>query len=169
MKPTAAILLPLLCLAAFIFGTGINWGLPSRLGDPFLLGRDYHAMHLEALTSKTPEVDAAAGADVVAPEGKADEIVTLNGTDAERARILCRYRLYSDQPDEMITFRSLSQMKPASGDFDPRLYQYGGLWIYGVGALIEAGKVLGLLSIADRATYIGNPEMFGRFYIVARA
>src|SRR5208282_6076866 len=127
----AACSLFLTILAACAFFAGINWGLPSRAGDKYLLGADYHGMHLEALTSRTPEVDATGGADVVSPEGKADEIVPLNETDA--------------QPDEMITFRSLSQMKPGSGDFDPRLYQYGGLWIYGVGALIEAGKAVGML------------------------
>ena len=51
-----------------------------------------------------------------------------------RARILRRYKLYSFQPDEMNTFRALAEMHPDAMQFDPRLYQYGGLWIYPVGA-----------------------------------
>src|SRR5208282_2681397 len=87
-----------------------------------------------------------------------------------RARILRRYRLYSNQPDEMITFRSLAQMHPGSGDFDPRLYQYGGLWIYPVGGLLKAAGFVGLVTLSNDPTYyLDHPEAFGRFYMVARA
>jgi hypothetical protein len=156
-------------VAAGFSTIGIDWGLPSRSGDQFLLGADYHGIRLEQLTAQVPEVDSSRGADVVGSSGPADQIVPLNDTDAKKAQILCRYRLYSCQPDEMITFRSLSQMKPSRGDFDPRLYQYGGLWIYGVGAIIEAGRLVGLLHITDRAHYIADPQLFGKFYVAARA
>ena len=87
-----------------------------------------------------------------------------------RARILRRYRLYSFQPDEMITFRALAQMHPSAGDFDPRLYQYGGLWIYPVGGLLKAAGYVGLVTLSnDPTTYLDHPELFGRFYLVARA
>jgi Dolichyl-phosphate-mannose-protein mannosyltransferase len=158
----------LMLIAATVFMAGINWGLPSRRDDAYLLGRDYHGLHLQGLTARVPEVDASRGADVVASDEPAGKPVVVNDTDAKRAQILCRYRLYSYQPDEMITFRSLSQMKPRQGDMDPRLYQYGGLWIYGVGALIQAGAAMGLLELTDRAVYLGNPELFGKFYVVAR-
>lgn len=148
------------------FSIGINWGLPSRQADPFLLHGDNH---IEQLTDQVPPVDASRGADVVTAPGAANQIVPMNDTDAKRAQIFCRYRLYSYQPDEMITFRSLSQMKPRQVDFDPRLYQYGGLWIYGVGALIEIGHLLGLLQTGSRSFYIDHPETFAQFYIVARA
>jgi hypothetical protein len=163
------ILFLLMLLAAFVFTLGITWGLPSRQDDQYLLGSDLHGLRLERFVSTVPEVDASRGADVVAPTGNPNEIVHLNDTDEKRAQILCRYRLYSYQPDEMITFRALSLMKPASLQFDPRLYQYGGLWIYPVGVLIKVCSWVGLVSITDRSTYIDNPELFGRFYVVARA
>ena len=61
----------------------------------------------------------------------------LNETDSQRAEIVRRYRLYSYQPDEMITFNALRQMKPGAGQLDPKLYQYGGLWVYPVGAMLK--------------------------------
>jgi hypothetical protein len=86
-----------------------------------------------------------------------------------RARIVRRYRLYSFQPDEMITFRALASMHPGALKLDPKLYQYGGLWIYPVGALLEAAGSLGLAEVnGDREFYLDKPEAFGRFYIVAR-
>jgi hypothetical protein len=172
MSPTARriILAAIFIVAALVFTAGIDWGLPQRrLADRFLLGADHHGMRLEGLTARVPEVDASHGADVTTAIGPADQLLPENDTDAKRAQILCRYRLYSFQPDEMITFRSLSQMKPRQGDLDPRLYQYGGLWIYGVGAIIEIGGHLGFLDVTDRSTYIGNPELFAKFYIAARA
>ena len=62
----------------------------------------------------------------------------------------------------MITFKSLSRIREFHGD--PRLYQYGGLWIYPVGTLIK----IALRPHADQAYYLDQPEAFGRFYIVAR-
>jgi hypothetical protein len=90
--------------------------------------------------------------------------------DVARARILRRYRLYSFQPDEMISFRALAMMHPGEGQFDPKLYQYGGLWIYPVGIIIKAASMLGFVTLtSDTTFYLDSPEQFGRFYILARA
>lgn len=90
--------------------------------------------------------------------------------DVTRARILRRYRLYSFQPDEMITFRALAMMHPGKGQFDPKLYQYGGLWIYPVGAILKAASMVGYVTATNDTTYyLDSPDAFGRFYILARA
>jgi len=100
------ILAAVLIVAILVFTAGIDWGLPSRRTDKFLLGANYQGLErLEGLTSRVPDVDASHGADVTTPIGPADQIFAENDTDAKRAQILCRYRLYSYQPDEMITFR----------------------------------------------------------------
>ena len=108
------------------------------------------------------------GADVDAnPIKPNSRPVIINATDAQRAEILVRYRLYSSQPDEMITFRALSTIPKTHGD--PRLYQYGGLWIYPVGALLKMASLVGLIDVrSDLAFYLDHPEAFARFYIVAR-
>ena len=49
----------------------------------------------------------------------------------------------------MITLRSLAQMKPGAGDFDPRLYQYGGLWIYPIAAMIKGAGLVHLITITN--------------------
>jgi len=87
-----------------------------------------------------------------------------------RAQIIRRYRLYSYQPDEMITFRALARMHLEQNDFDPRLYQYGGLWIYPVGGLLKAASLMDLTRlIGDPTFYLDHPQEFAAFYIVARA
>src|SRR5437870_2106077 len=54
--------------------------------------------------------------------------------------------------------------------FDPKLYQYGGLWIYPVGGLLKLCNAIGWITLTpDRTFYISQPEQFAPFYVVARA
>jgi hypothetical protein len=94
----------------------------------------------------------------------------IHDDEVSRARILTRFRLYSYQPDEMISFRALAKMHPGNLEFDPKLYQYGGLWIYPLGAIVKAASLVGYVTVSpDPTLYLDSPEMFGRFYILGRA
>jgi hypothetical protein len=160
----------LAALAWFVIG--IHWGLPSRRADPYLFGpgrEPWSGRQIVELIGPAAG-NPNRGADVdVNPITQRDRPVILNDTDAQRAEIVRRYRLYSYQPDEMITFNALRQMDPGGRRFDPKLYQYGGLWVYPVGALLKLASMAGLLSLrADVAHYLDSPHEFGRFYVVAR-
>src|SRR5687767_5920354 len=99
-----------LLASAFMFLLGITWGLPSRAVDPYLFG-DEPVWSGEKIAALAPSDNDALGADVDAnPLGRRDRPVVLNATDPQRAEIIRRYRLFSYQPDEMITFRSLSRI-----------------------------------------------------------
>ncbi len=158
------------CLGAVV-AAGLDWGLPTRDSDRFLFASRRTWSGEELATYGQDRGDATRGADVDRdPLHREGRPIVINPDDASRAEIIRRYRLYSNQPDEMITFMSLQQMKPGEGDFDPRLYQYGGLWIYPVGALLKAASILGWIDLRpDVAFYYDHPEQFGRFYVVARA
>ena len=114
--------------------------------------------------------DPTRGADVaIAPLEGRDRVLVVNGDDAARAAIVRRYRLFTYQPDEMSTLRALAGMRPAHLQLDPRLYQYGGLWVYPVGGLLELASRLGYVSIRpDVVWYLDHPEAFGHMYVVAR-
>ena len=124
----------------------------------------------EILRLAGPTDDSNRGADVAShPSVDRQSPVVVNATDEERARIVRRYRLMSYQPDEWNTLKALSEMKPGEGNFDPKLYQYGGLWVYPVGALLKAASMLHLVELrSDMAWYLDHPAAFSRFYIVAR-
>ncbi|MGB7161329.1 MAG: glycosyltransferase family 39 protein [Tepidisphaeraceae bacterium] len=165
------VLIVLLVVAACVFLLGINWGLPSRAVDPYLFG-DRPVWSGEKIASLAPSDAAVLGADVDANPLRRDASIpiVLNDTDEKRAEIIRRYRLYSYQPDEMITFKSLSRINQFRGD--PRLYQYGGLWMYPVGVMLKLADVVGFVDLRGgpdgQAFYLDHPEAFGRFYIVAR-
>lgn len=157
------------CALSFLLG--VNWGLPTRAYDRFLFGdrTPWTGQQIVDLLG-VDRGGAGLGADVDRdPVVKSGKPVVLNDTDARRAEIVRRYRLYSAQPDEMITFMALSGMRPREMKLDPKLYQYGGLWIYPVGGTLAAGSALGLVDLkTDPTYYLDRPEAFGRFYVAAR-
>lgn len=165
-------LLGLILLACGVFGTGIHWGLPSSTADFFLFG-DHAVWSGERMIAlqgpDRPDRNRAADVDRD-PVAFTQSAVVLNATDEQRAQIVRRYRLFSDQPDEMTTMMALAQMHPGRGDLDPRMYKYGGAWVYPVGAMLRAAAAVGYIQplVNDLAFYLDHPEVFGRFYVVAR-
>lgn len=155
-------------LAATVI-TGIDWGLPGKRIDRFLFASHsaWSGAELAAYDAERRNTDL--GADVDRDPHPATQPVVVNPADPERAEIVRRFRLYSAQPDEMITFMALQQMRPQEKDFDPRLYQYGGLWVYPVGAMLKGAAMIGAIDLRnDKAFYYDKPQEFGRFYVVAR-
>jgi hypothetical protein len=157
------------------FVVGINWGLPSRRADAYLFGPNRQPWTGAQIMDLAPgaALESNRGADVdLNPILNRDRPVVLNETDRQRAEIVRRYRLFTYQPDEWNTMRSLAGMRPGEGRLDPRLYQYGGLWVYGVGAILKAASIARLVDLKGGpdglAYYLDHPESFGRFYVVAR-
>ena len=149
-----------------------RWGLPSRQADELLFGGapPWSADRYHTAAALQVRQERSGGADTdLDPLTQRDRIVDLTATAAARAEILRRYRLFSRQPDEMITFMALQRMRPRQFDFDPRLYQYGGAFIYLVGTAIGASATLGITHLSsDPALYLEQPEEFARFYLAAR-
>jgi hypothetical protein len=170
-KPNPWLLAALTCCAAIIFTIGISWGLPSRSTDPFLFG-DHSPWTGKQILALAPGWgdDANRAADVAAhPLANRDQPIVVNQTDSDRAAIVRRYRLYSDQPDEMITLRALAQMQPGKLRFDPKLYQYGGLWFYPIGGILKLASLFHLVRLTpDLAFYLDHPDAFGRLYVIMR-
>jgi len=160
-----------------ICAVGITWGLPSRSIDRFLFpkgdvwnGEKIYRLS-EAGTKLSSDALHSRGADVdVNPIGASGKpLVPLTGSESDVAKIYLRYRLYTYQPDEMITMMALSGMNPRQMKLDPRLYQYGGLYIYPVGVLIAAAGAIGWADVRSNVQYyLDHPDEFGKFYVIAR-
>lgn len=165
---------------------GLSWGLPGREADRWLFGGRPAWSGREILSKLEVASDASLapatgregtrGADVDAtPILDRSKPVVLNDTDARRAAIVQRFRLMSGQPDEFIQFKALAEMsqRPGFSKLDPRLYQYGGLWIYPVGGLVRVAMTFGWIEtppagVPAREFYLDRPDAFGKFYVVGR-
>ncbi len=166
----------LMGVAAVVFLLGITWGLPSSRVKPYLYGSERPWSGEEVyLLSGGFDTSKGVGADVDRnPIQNRDEPLQLNASNRQRAEIIRRYLLYSYQPDEMGTFSALAQMQPGgAGGLDPKLYKYGGLWIYPVGAFLKVGMWLHLIAQPPAGGtplvfYLDHPDAFGRFYVAAR-
>lgn len=148
------------------------WGLPGRERDPLLFrgSEIWPAASFGSAAAADQRQSRAGGADVdLNPIVDRSRLVELTESDAQRAEVLRRYRLYTRQPDEMITFQALQSMKPRSGDLDPGLYQYGGGYIYTVGAALGVAHLVGYVDLRRPIDhYLDKPEDFARFYVVSR-
>lgn len=167
------VLAVLLLAGAAVFFVGDDWGLPNRATDRYLFGGEGHAWSgadiVERGGAQMPDLKRAADADPNAVSRDREHAIWVNATESQRAEIVTRFRLYSYQPDEMVTFRALSGMR--GGQFDPRMYQYGGMWIYPVGGLLKVAShkyVRQVVVKPDLNYYLDHPDQFGRFYTVAR-
>lgn len=162
----------ILLLYAAMAMVGIGWGLPSHAADPYLFGDGpvWSGETIHRLAGGDAWGSPQRGADVDAnPLDKAGVPVNLTASESDLAAIYLRYRLYTHQPDEMITLRALAGMRPSQLQFDPRLYQYGGLFIYPVGGLLQLAGAVGLIDVrSDVAYYLDHPDEFAKFYIVVR-
>lgn len=167
--PLAAVVLWALLMAPLL-----RWGLPDSSRDDLLFdgGPPWQAADYALDETAAAMRDRPAGADTDRNPLATDErrgLLDLTATEAQRAEILLRYRLYTRQPDELIIVRALQQMNPRAGDLDPRLYQYGGAYIYLLGATLGAAAVSGLVTLTtDLGYYLEHPAAIGRFYIVFR-
>jgi len=168
------LLVAILALFAIFSITGLSWGLPSRRIDKYLFGDDppWPGEKIFRLAGAASKLSSPTAADVdVDPLGRSSaEPIPLTADPTDVAAIYLRYRLYTHQPDEMITMMALAGMRPSDFQLDPKLYQYGGLFIYPVGALIRVCGLLGLIDVrSDIVYYLDHPDEFGKFYVVARA
>lgn len=75
----------------------------------------------------------------------------------------------SVNPDEKKSFIILAQMRPWRLDFQPLYVQYGGGFIYPLGAFLGAAHVLQLVRLTpDLAYYLADPDQMGRLYLLGR-
>lgn len=82
---------------------------------------------------------------------------------------MLRFKLYSIDADEMMNIMALARIAPARGQFDPHFYQYGGAWLYPLGAWYAALNRLGMIHVGGGlAAMMAQPRRMDAVYFYGR-
>ncbi len=148
-----ALLVIFLMVCAWI---GDDWGLPGPARSLLYNPNGEAASYLESagsLMSQDLAVKRQRGSSAILPvEDRASTV----------ARLYRRFALYSHHPDEGRAFIGFANMAPAGWDFNPRTFQYGGLFYYPLGAWYWGLDRLGICRlVSDTSFYLAHPEEMG--------
>ncbi len=93
----------------------------------------------------------------------------FNGNKKMLANFIRPYLLRSNHTDEQMTIAALGGMHPKSFDFNPHIFQYGGTYIYGIGAWLGLSHIIGFIKISpDLNFYFQYPEEMARIFVAGR-
>jgi len=99
-----------------------------------------------------------------------ETIVAAQGVRAESLDLwMVRFKLYTIDADEVYSVMALARIRPAQLQFDPHYYQYGGAFLYPLGAYYFALSKLGVVSIGSLDTMLSDPQRIDRIWIAGRA
>lgn len=81
---------------------------------------------------------------------------------------MLRFKLYSVDADEMVTLMALARMHPERAELDPHMYQYGGAWLYPLGAWFAALNATGILHAGSLTSMVDRPDRMNKVYWFGR-
>ena len=143
------------CLAAILVLCGMWWGLPGEQVKRLAFGSD----------ANVQQVVSRISGEVVQNSW---EISKAENDPRKLSRDVFN-SIRSFHPDEQTTLKSISNMRPAAGDFNPRFFLYPTFYFYLVAATLAVGKITGLLKItSDISFYFFHPGEMGKLYLAAR-
>jgi hypothetical protein len=81
---------------------------------------------------------------------------------------MVRFKLYSIEADEVNNIIALARIRPSDWDFDPKYYQYGGAYLYALGAWYQFLSKLGLINILPLDQLLADPQQIDRVWVAGR-
>jgi len=155
---------------------GLGWGLPGGRRQAFAPLDSQGARHLQERWERLYQGISSSHQRME----KAEPVTYLQGFQKvapgwsfppEPLVNSCRsFLLQPENPDEKKAFIILSRMRPWKLEFEPLYIQYGGAFIYPLGAFLKALSLLGMLALRpEMSHYLEQPQDMGALYLAARA
>lgn len=170
----------LVALATVVLGFwGLGWCLPdirraAKVLPPQSLTHEFRGK----LKSSWQQLHERLGEDILlSPEayspGFHDVAVAEPGWTTPPPLLLNSARSYflrSGHEDESDILFALSKIKPWKGEFNPRIYFYGGAYLYPLGTWIAAGSLFTPAQLkGDVAHYLEHPDQLAWLYRLGRS
>jgi hypothetical protein len=95
-------------------------------------------------------------------------VATPSGVAETRDKWMMRFKLYSVEPDDVVTIMALAHIRPQDFRFDPGFYQYGGAYLYPLGAWYFVLARLGAVHPGPLPDLLAKPERMDAVYICGR-
>jgi dolichyl-phosphate-mannose-protein mannosyltransferase len=159
----------ILAVFAILVLLQIGWGLPGSRRAELMFPGGLTDDVIDEMVIRSRK-DLADQADTPIPlVGRAAHGVPAAFDRGEALDACRRFLLYTDNPDEMLAVMALARIKPGEGQFDPGMGQYGGAFLYPLGAWLKAASIAGLVEQRDLGHYLRHSEAMGRIYVAGRA
>ncbi|MDD5728699.1 MAG: hypothetical protein PHV59_09055, partial [Victivallales bacterium] len=146
-------------------GITLSWGLPNKTVNAIVLP--------ENIPEKEKIIRELADlSDTNIKERSSFVIDKQTGTNTgqRKLRIARRYLMYTENPDEMLSLAGLAGIEPGKFRFKLKCFQYGGGYLYPMGTMIAAGKILSNENLYFPVEkLLKNPERIASAYIWGRA
>lgn len=168
----------ILALAAVMHLYGIWWGVSDMERMDLLIGRDggieEYVPILQSLHDEIDEMLPSYGRQY-SPSYFPDELMTFKtgGREITAAKSIFNsmrsYLIRSYGADEQRAIIALSRIRPWEKKFDPRFYEYGGVYLYPMGLFFYGlSKLNWLILKPDISFYLSNPWEMGRMFVCGR-
>lgn len=160
-KISVMILSLLMLISAYVYTSGIRFGLPSQaLNNLYFTNKDSIQATMAKIKSYSPEEIW---------KGMRVHLVYHPEEVEKKAPRNLYNSIRSYHPDEYYLIKSLSTMNPKELDFNPNQFVVGGAYLYSIGFLLFLLSKFNLIAItSDLAFYFLHPEEIAKFYIVGR-
>ncbi|HZL30468.1 MAG TPA: hypothetical protein VFC54_05335 [Pseudolabrys sp.] len=101
---------------------------------------------------------------------KRDQLVGSQTRQSETLDVwMARFKLYSVDADEILSVMALARIKPRQMQFDPKFYQYGGAFLYPLGAWYQILSWAGVIHIAPLDQFLARPQEINKIWTMGRA
>ncbi|HPP66594.1 MAG TPA: glycosyltransferase family 39 protein, partial [bacterium] len=171
-------LLILLIVCGIFHFRGLNWGVPDKNRILLVFGDEGSIENLSGLMRETHdeirEMQVYYGAPYKPDYNLLEKVqVNINGkkqfVSLELINSMRSYLIRSYGADEQAVIVALSKMNPSRFDFNPHFFEYGGAYLYPVGAFLKICSFLHLVELhSDIGFYFTNPDKIGRLYTFSR-
>ncbi|HOL67195.1 MAG TPA: hypothetical protein PKX93_07055, partial [bacterium] len=171
-------LLIVLAVAAVYHFLGAGWGIPDRERITLVVGAGDKLEPLipvlENLHQELEEMIPYYGRKYPRGYRPGEPVkITLSGRvvivrkDVLNAVRSFLFRSYG--ADEHRALLALSRMKPSRMNFDPKFYEYGGGYLYPLGAFLKLCSATRLIKLRpEMSFYLDYPEEMGRVFVASR-
>ncbi len=168
----------ILLIGVFFHTKGINWGVPDSERISLVFGDQSIVEDLIDPMLQTHQdirdMQIYYGAPYSSDYNPDEKIsIVIKGKKKLISRELVNsmrsYLVRSYGADEQAVLASLSKMDPSHLDFNPHFFEYGGIYLYPLGALLKLCSMTGLIELkSNMAFYLRNPDKMGELYTVSR-